>query len=154
VFYNHRPRQFHHQTWLPTELNPGLPLRQVIIWDTGSGISIGTGHYAGLAEWLLVFARPAFRLRSLADSAAGDVWRIPHLGGKNYGHPAPFPTALPAQALRTTGAATVLDPFAGTGSTLVAAQAQGRRAVGVEIAERYCEVAARRLDQLPLPLTA
>ncbi|MGW6699623.1 DNA-methyltransferase [Nocardia sp. NPDC055049] len=70
------------------------------------------------------------------------------------------PTEKPETLLRTllsvvaVPGATVLDPFAGSGSTLTAAQSLGMRAVGIEIDERYCEVVAERCAQGALDVQA
>jgi site-specific DNA-methyltransferase (adenine-specific) len=68
-------------------------------------------------------------------------------------HPCPKPLRWMRWAVNRASrfAETVLDPFAGSGSTLVAAKQLGRRAIGIEVEERYCEIAVRRLAQEALP---
>jgi DNA modification methylase len=71
-------------------------------------------------------------------------------------HPTQKPEAVMRWALSHApeNVQTVLDPFMGSGTTLVAAKRLGKRAVGIEREERYCEIAARRLQQGSLFVTS
>lgn len=150
IYYNHKPRAQSCEVWLPTALNPGLPLRQIVIWTRAGGINFAPTHYVPTHEWILIFAKPSFRLRDKAASGAGDVWYVPQESDTE--HPAPFPISLPKRALATTSAGVVLDPFMGSGTVLRAAKDFGRTAIGIDIEERYCEMAANRLRQDTLAL--
>jgi len=75
------------------------------------------------------------------------VWTHPVVQGE--GHPTVKPLPMVADWVRlfTNPGDLVLDPFAGSGTTLRAAKDEGRKAIGVELDERYCEVIAKRLTQ-------
>jgi modification methylase len=140
IFFNHKPRIMHKRLWTPLELNPGLPLRQIVIWDRGCGVGLGDGHYCSVAEWMLVFTKPGFRFPSRAASAYGDVWSIPP-EKENAWHPAPFPLALAERVIETTMPAFVVDPFVGSGTTAVAAKKYGVSYLGNDKSSIYAEKA-------------
>jgi DNA modification methylase len=83
-----------------------------------------------------------------------DVWKAtinPTFKGK-LGHPCPKPLLLLERILTTSKGTSVVDPFVGSGTTLVVAKKLGMRAVGIEQNEAYCELAAKRCGQEVLDL--
>lgn len=82
----------------------------------------------------------------------GDVWRDPlpgagTNGGRLHINEKPVSVMQRLVLLTSNEGETVCDPYAGSGTTLVAAKMMGRRALGIEIDEKHCETAARRLAQ-------
>lgn len=150
IFYNHKPRIQGGRVILPTRYGGELPVRQIITWDRGTGMNFSESFFLPKSEWIVVWAKDGWRLRDRSASEVGDVWHVrPETSGD---HPAPFPLALPTKAIGATDAAVVCDPFMGSGTTIRAAKDLGRKAVGIELDERYCELAAKRLAQEVLAL--
>ncbi|MEM1694904.1 MAG: site-specific DNA-methyltransferase [Ignisphaera sp.] len=77
------------------------------------------------------------------------LWTFPGENPKRVGHPAPFPIELPKRCIKlfTYVNDVVLDPFLGSGTTLVAVALTGRRGIGIEIERKYCDTAVQRLKK-------
>jgi site-specific DNA-methyltransferase (adenine-specific) len=123
-----------------------FPLIQNIVWDKDM---LGVGaHYRKQTE-LIIYARESHAPAMRND--ARDLIRLrPNYASKE--HPAAKPLELITELMKATEFSCALDPFMGSGTTLRAAKDLGRKAIGIEIEERYCEIAAKRLAQGVLPL--
>jgi site-specific DNA-methyltransferase (adenine-specific) len=77
------------------------------------------------------------------------IWSFSGESKKRIGHPAPFPIELPRRCIKLFSFVgdTVLDPFMGSGTTLIAAYLNKRKAIGVDIDKEYCDLAIKRLKQ-------
>ena len=121
-------------------------LRSCIVWDKCQpGMADVKTCWAPQYE-LCLFA--GVGRHELQGKRRPDVLRVPRIPQQDRnGHPYEKPVDLLRVILTTSHAKTILDPFAGSGTTLLAARLEGRQAVGIEISERYCEIAANRLRQ-------
>jgi hypothetical protein len=141
----------------------GMISTEPIVWDKGRAMSVGNLSLPWGRTWEPIqfgvwSGSPGSAARSSEDGKGrlsarkrrGTVLHYPRLNGTRCrDHLTPKPVPLLRELIESSSCPgdLLLDPFAGAGSTLVAAVIEGRRAIGIEIEERYCEIAARRVEE-------
>ena len=124
----------------------GWRVRNMLVWDK---INMGMGMPFRNQHELVAYGKRA--PAQITTGNTGNVIRCSRSGNANH------PTEKPVDLMRALLAAavntgTVLDPFMGSGTTLRAAKDLNRKAIGIELDERYCEIAAKRMAQEVLAL--
>lgn len=100
-------------------------------------------------------SRIAERISNGERARLYDWWEInqvKNVGDEKTEHPCQIPLLVLSRILKITPSELVIDPFMGSGTTLRAAKDLGRKCIGIEIEERYCEIAANRMSQEVLAL--
>lgn len=150
----------------------GLETRGHIIWDKGPGV-LGTGwgswqkpsapsirdqhEYLVIAQKGARLALAGFSPRAWQpkdfETLTASLWRVNPESARRLGHPAPFPLELARRVVRlfTWPGMTVLDPWAGSGTTCLAAISEGCHAVGFDLSPAYIEKARARVAPAETP---
>jgi site-specific DNA-methyltransferase (adenine-specific) len=147
----------------------GWQYHSTIIWNEGnisrrtawgSWMSASAPYVIAPVELILVLYKK--RWKKTSGSRKNDitkqefmdwtngVWTFPGQSKKGAGgHPAPFPIELPQRCIKLFSFIDdiVLDPFLGSGTTLIASHLNNRKGIGVDIDKDYCDIAIKRLEQ-------
>ncbi len=154
VFYNHKIRWddgklIHPFEWISKSK---WNIRQEIVWDRMIAANMRGWRFWQVDERIYWLNKPVGKYligKEIESKHAkfSSIWRMKP-EPRNENHPAPFPLGLPLRAIYSIlerKGKVVLDPFAGTGTTLVVAKILGHNYIGIDVSNDYAEIARRRL---------
>lgn len=144
----------------------GWNYKTTIIWNEGniskgsawgSWLSASAPHVIAPVELIVVFYKSQWKKVTKGNSDitpeefkdwTRGIWTFRGESKRKIGHPAPFPVELPYRCIKLFSYVgdTVLDPFMGSGSSVIAAKIANRKGIGVDIEKQYCQLAKKRLQ--------
>ena len=145
----------------------GWKYQTTIVWNEqnisrrtawGSWLSASAPYVIAPVEMILIMYKKQWKKRKKGESDitkdefiewTNGVWNFPGESKKKIGHPAPYPIELPKRCIKLFSFVgdLVLDPFLGSGTTLIACLETNRKGIGVEINKNYCELAVKRIKK-------
>lgn len=127
----------------------GFKYKGTIIWNKQNTRNKFAMAFSKNVEVILIFYKEKWTpVKKEFKEWVNEIWTFSGESIKRVGHPAPFPVEIPRRLVKMFSEVrnTVLDPFLGSGTTLIASLQTGRKGIGVEIDEKYFEVAKERIE--------
>ena len=155
-----------HADFVKTAQSVGWHYHTTIIWHKhnisrrtawGSWMSASAPYVIAPVETIIVMYKHSWKKTSGTKESditkeefiawTNGLWSFSGEHTKRVNHPAPFPVELPTRCIKLFSFVNdiVLDPFVGSGTTLVAAHTNNRQSIGIDIDNEYCETAFKRL---------
>ncbi len=145
----------------------GLKYQSTIVWNEqnisrrtawGSWLSASAPYVIAPVEMIVLMYKKQWKKKEKGISDitkeefiqwTNGMWTFSGESKKRIGHPAPFPLELPKRCIKLFSYVgdTILDPFSGSGTTLIASYKLGRKAIGTEISEEYFQLSIERIEK-------
>ena len=135
-----------------SDSNP-FTVKETIVWDKGLGMNVAaSGILSRTAEFIFLMSRgEKYTTNQGPHDTYWNIWRISNRDGDNLQnhHGASFPVALPKEgiSLFSVPGSVCIDPFLGSGTTMIACENTGRKCRGIEISPEYCAVVLERFKE-------
>lgn len=148
LFYSHKNRIVKGRMISPLEWlsKTKWVIGQAVVLNKASGANVDKRRFFPVHELLFVcFPYAGFKLHN--EECLTDVWYVPQKNRKDIGHPAVMPYIAAENIVKVTKAQTILDPYMGSGTTGIACSNLDRNFIGIEISQKYFDIACKRIEE-------
>jgi len=123
-----------------------LPLVETIVWEKAMAVSLQGDNLTRIYEFVFVLCKGKFKINKNRTECLRNLWKISNIGANHESHKACFPLALVEEGIKNfcPHGGVIVEPFGGTGTTLIAADKMGCSAYLMELDPKYCDVSVLR----------
>ena len=123
-----------------------IPLVETIVWEKSMAVSLHGDNLTRIYEFVFVLCKGAFKINKARTECLKNLWKISNIGANHDKHKACFPVALVEEGIKNFAphGAVIIEPFGGSGTTMIAAEKLGCRSNLMELDPKYCDVIIKR----------
>ena len=126
-----------------------IPLVETIVWEKAMAVSLQGDNLTRIFEFVFVLCKGKFKINKNRTDCLKNLWKISNIGANHESHKACFPIKLVEEGIKNFAphGAVIVEPFGGSGTTLIAAEKLGCSAFLMELDPKYCDVIVRRWQE-------
>lgn len=123
-----------------------IPLVETIVWEKAMAVSLQGDNLTRIFEFVFVLCKGKFKINKNRTDCLKNLWKISNIGANHESHKACFPIKLVEEGIKNFAphGAVIVEPFGGSGTTLIAAEKLGCSAFLMELDPKYCDVIIKR----------
>jgi len=123
-----------------------IPLVETIVWEKSMAVSLQGDNLTRIYEFIFVLCAGKFKINKNRTECLRNLWKISNIGANHESHKACFPVALVDEGIKNfcPHGGRIIEPFGGTGTTMISAEGMGCTSHLMELDPRYCDVIIQR----------